>query len=175
MTEEKIKFKLIIFGEGGVGKTSLTHKYLRNIFEEDIKLTIGANFYVKKLKIEGKSVKLRIWDFGGEDQFRKLLPSYAEGADGGIFMFDLTRYLTLKKIDDWLTIFKHGPHHEHSEVPIIMVGSKLDLEKKRSIRARDAMSLAEDRELAGYYETSAKTGQNVEEVFKIIANLMLNK
>ena len=79
-------FKLCIFGDGGVGKTTLVQRYLTKIFNEDLKMTIGADFSIKTFEIEGKKVVVRIWDFAGEERFKVLLPSFAKGADGGIFM-----------------------------------------------------------------------------------------
>lgn len=171
--EQKLAFKVCIFGAGGVGKTTLIRRFLTKIFEDDIKMTIGADFSVKNVEIEGKQVTLRIWDFAGEERFRVLLPSFAKGADGGIFMFDITRYSSLKEINDWLSIFEYFVSETKMKIPIIMVGGKSDLEDKRSIESEDALELSRKLNLQGYFECSAKTGNNVEEIFEHIAKIIL--
>ncbi|MCK4688545.1 MAG: GTP-binding protein, partial [Candidatus Lokiarchaeota archaeon] len=80
-------FKICIFGDGGVGKTTLVKRYMTGVFKGDSTMTIGVDFHVKKLEINGLNVSLQIWDFAGEDRFRFLLPSYVIGASGGIFMY----------------------------------------------------------------------------------------
>jgi len=169
----KIKFKLCLFGDGGVGKTTLTHRFLTRVFNEDLKMTIGADFSVKELEIEGKTVVLRIWDFAGEDRFRVLLPSFAKGADGGIFMFDITRYTSMKNLDDWLSFFKQGTSKTQLQIPLIMVGGKLDLNEKRSVPAEDAIEVSKSHNLQGYIECSSRTGDNVDEVFEFITRKMI--
>ena len=102
---DNIKFKLCIFGDGGVGKTSLTHRYLTRVFNEDLKMTIGTDLSIKDIEIDDQLVRLQIWDFAGEERYKILFPSFVKGAQGGIFMFDLARYNSLKNIDSWLSIF----------------------------------------------------------------------
>lgn len=170
---QKLAFKVCIFGAGGVGKTTLIRRFLTKIFEDDIKMTIGADFSVKNVEIEGKQVTLRIWDFAGEERFRVLLPSFAKGADGGIFMFDITRYSSLREINDWLSIFEYFVSETKMKIPIIMVGGKSDLEDKRSIESEDALELSKKLNLQGYFECSAKTGNNIEEIFDHIAKIIL--
>lgn len=171
--EQKLAFKVCVFGDGGVGKTTLIRRFVTRIFEEDIKMTIGADFSIKNVEVDNKPVTLRIWDFAGEDRFRVLLPAFAKGADGGIFMFDTTRYSTINQIRDWLSIFEYFVAESKTKIPIIMVGGKIDLEDKRSVKSEDAMGLSSSLELKGYFECSSKTGNNVEEVFEFIAKKMI--
>jgi len=173
MTDREGAFKLCIFGDGGVGKTTLVNRYLTSVFDETLKMTIGADFYVKDLEIDGKKVVNRIWDFGGEQRFKVLLPSFAKGADGGIFMYDITRYTSIKNIDDWLSIFEKNTRDKQINIPIIMVGGKLDLQEKRSVETDDAIELSEKHNLQGYYECSSKTGENVEDIFESITRKMM--
>ncbi len=173
MTDREGAFKLCIFGDGGVGKTTLVNRYLTKVFDEDIKMTVGADFYVKDLEVDGKKVVIRIWDFGGEQRFKVLLPSFAKGADGGIFMYDITRYTSVKNIDDWLSIFEKNVREKQIQIPIIMVGGKIDLQEKRSVETEDAVELSEKHNLQGYFECSSKTGDRVEDIFESITRKMM--
>lgn len=166
-------FKLCIFGDGGVGKTTLIQRYLTKLFNQDLKMTIGADFSIKKFEIEGKKVVVRIWDFAGEERFKVLLPSFAKGADGGIFMYDLSRYTSIKNLDDWLSIFERNVRDKQIKIPIIMVGGKLDLEDNRSVETAEAIELSNTHNLQGIYECSSKTGVNVEEIFELITRKMM--
>jgi Ras-related protein Rab-18 len=143
------------------------------VFDEDIKMTVGADFYVKDLEVDGKKVVIRIWDFGGEQRFKVLLPSFAKGADGGIFMYDITRYTSVKNIDDWLSIFEKNVREKQIQIPIIMVGGKIDLQEKRSVETEDAVELSEKHNLQGYFECSSKTGDRVEDIFESITRKMM--
>jgi len=162
-------FKVCIFGDGGVGKTSLVKRYLTGLFIGDSGMTLGVDFHMKKLEFHGKRVSLQIWDFAGEDRFRFLLPGYVKGASGGIFMFDITRRSSLRNFGDWLEIFKGGTGDMKMDVPIIMIGGKLDLHDKRSVFSKDAVDLAKKHEILDYIECSAKTGENVELIFYKLA------
>jgi len=173
MIDREGAFKLCIFGDGGVGKTTLVNRYLTKVFDEDIKMTVGADFYVKDLEVDGKKIVIRIWDFGGEQRFKVLLPSFAKGADGGIFMYDITRYTSVKNIDDWLSIFEKNVREKQIQIPIIMVGGKLDLQEKRSVETEDAVELSEKHNLQGYFECSSKTGDRVEDIFDSITRKMM--
>ncbi|MHA2289180.1 MAG: Rab family GTPase [Promethearchaeota archaeon] len=175
-TEADAMFKVCFFGDGGVGKTTLIGRYLTGIFKSDNTLTIGVDFHVKKIKVGDKLVSLQIWDFAGESRFRFLLPSYVLGASGGIFMYDITRYSSLKNFNDWIGIFKKGfAGAQDNQLPVLMVGSKLDLSYKRAVSSKEAFDLAKAQNLFGYIECSSKDGRNVEDIFTEIAKLMLSR
>jgi len=162
-------FKIVLFGDGGCGKTTLTQRFLTNLFTPDQKMTIGVDFEVKNLEINEKKVKLQIWDFGGEERFRFLLPTYVRGAAGGFFMYDITNYSSLAHIDDWLLVIKKEITHEF---PIIVVGGKADL-LDREVSSEEGINIAKSRDLNGFIECSAKTGQNVEATFNGLTRIML--
>ena len=141
--ETEATYKICIFGEGGVGKTTFTRRYLTGIFDDATKMTIGAAIHVHYVTIEGIRVALQIWDFGGEDQFKFMLPVYAHGSSGAIFMFDVSRYVTLQKSHEWISSFNEGIGTYESNVPILMAGSKIDL-ADRVISAEEAMETTKE-------------------------------
>ena len=167
------KFKICIFGDGGVGKTSLVNRFLTGVFQDNYKITIGADFFVKRVNINGSAVTLQIWDFAGEDRFKFILPSYIAGSSGCIFMFDITRYSSIRNLSDWIEVFNKGSKNYDKKIPLIMVGGKLDLDTKRSVESEQAIELAERNDFNDYIECSSKTGENVEEIFKRITKIML--
>ncbi|MFW9898010.1 MAG: Rab family GTPase [Candidatus Thorarchaeota archaeon] len=168
-------FKLCIFGDGGVGKTTLVNKYLSGVFEGNLGITIGLDFHVKTVEVNGFKVKLQIWDFAGEERFRFLLPSYLRGASGGIFMYDITRYSSLKNLNEWLTALNEGAPAEEKQIPILLVGGKTDLDHRRAVKSNEGFEMTKKNKLCGFFECSAKTGENVDKIFKEITRIMLEK
>ena len=166
-------FKIVIFGDASCGKTTLTQRFLTNLFVSDSKMTIGVDFEVKSLTVDKKKVKLQIWDFGGEERFRFLRPTYVRGARGGIFMYDITNYSSIAHIDDWLTVIKKEIRKE-DVFPIIVVGGKADLSDSREVAASEGIKIARTRGVDGFIECSSKSGENVEESFEALTRLMLN-
>ncbi len=162
-------FKLLIIGDGAVGKTSLTQRYLMGLFSDNTKLTVGADFYTKRVVMGATSVLLQIWDFGGEERFRALLPGYCNGAMGAIFLFDLTRPDTLYHLDEWLEVVNTRARG----IPILAAGTKADLAEKRAVSREAAEDYTRARGAVHYLEVSAKTGLNVERAFELIAMNML--
>jgi len=167
-------FKIIIFGDAGCGKTTLTQRFLTNLFVSDQTMTIGVDFEVKSLSVDEKKVKLQIWDFGGEERFRFLLPTYVRGARGGLFLYDITNYSSIAHIDDWLSVIKKEIRADDL-FPIIVVGGKVDLVENREVSSADGIKIARSRNVNGFIETSSKTGENVEKTFEALTKLMLEK
>jgi small GTP-binding protein len=167
-------YKVVIFGDAGTGKTTLTQRFLTNLFKSDSKMTIGVDFEVKSLEITEKKVKLQIWDFGGEERFRFLLPTYVRGANGALFMYDVTNYSSLAHIDDWLIVVRKEIRVE-DQFPIIVVGGKADLIEDREVSGEEGINIARSRGVDGFIECSSKTGENVEETFKALTQLMMQK
>ncbi len=168
------RFKICIFGDGGVGKTTLVTRYLTGVFDADIPITLGMKFFVKKLEIIEKKCSLQIWDFAGELEFRELLPSSVIGSSGGIFMFDITRYSSIKNLKDYITIFKENNNNPET-IPILLIGGKLDLENKRAISKVDSQDLAKQYGFSDFIECSSKTGENVNKIFITLTQMILEK
>lgn len=163
-------YKIVIFGDAGTGKTTLTQRYMTNLFKSDSKMTIGVEFEVKSLELDDKKIKLQIWDFGGEERFRFILPTYVRGAAGGIFMYDITNYSSLAHIDDWLLVIQK---EMNTLFPIIVVGGKADLAVEREVTGEEGIKMAKSRDVAAFIECSAKSGENVETTFEALTRLMM--
>ena len=171
MTDYDFTYKLMMLGDASVGKTSLTIRYISGFFLEDLKLTIGVDFYSKTTFFQDKKVKLQIWDFGGEERFRFLLHQYCKGANAAFFLYDITNRLSLDHLPDWTQIIR-----EHAgDIPIMLIGSKLDLEEYRAVPREEGILAAKKYNLSSFVELSSKTGQNVMEAFTVITEILFDK
>lgn len=160
-----------MLGDASVGKTSLTIRYISGSFLSDLKLTIGVDFYSKTTNFKGKKVKLQIWDFGGEKRFRFLLPQYCKGANAAFFLYDITNKISLEHLPDWTQLIR-----EHAgDIPIMLIGAKVDLEEYRVISREDGIEAAKKYNLASFVELSSKTGKNVEKAFDVITEILFEK
>lgn len=171
MTDYDYTFKIMMLGDASVGKTSLTMRYISGFFMEDLKLTIGVDFYSKTTSFKNKKVKLQIWDFGGEERFRFLLSQYSKGANGAFFLYDITNQTSLDHLPDWTQVIR-----EHAgDIPIMLIGSKVDLNEFRAVIRDDGILAAKKYNLASFVELSSKTGENVEKAFNVITEILFEK
>ena len=160
-----------MLGDASVGKTSLTMRYISGFFMEDLKLTIGVDFYSKTTGFRDKKVKLQIWDFGGEERFRFLLSQYSKGANGAFFLYDITNQTSLDHLPDWTQVIR-----EHAgDIPIMLIGSKVDLDEFRAVTRDDGILAAKKYNLASFVELSSKTGENVEKAFNVMTEILFEK
>lgn len=168
-------YKVIFLGDRGVGKKTLTSRSLTNLFKSDEKMTLGVNFEVKSMEIDGKKIKLQVWLFEDKERFRFLLPTYTRAADGALFIYDVTNYSSLTHIDDWLSVVRKQMKSEQNKFPIVVVGNKADLEDARVVSGEEGIEFAKSKGVDGFIECSAKTGENVEEVFDALTRLMMQR
>jgi small GTP-binding protein len=164
-------FKIVIFGDAGCGKTTLTKRFISNLFIADSHMTIGIDFETTSLKVDERNVKLMMWDFGGEERFRFILPKYVIGAMGGIMMYDITNYSSLSHVADWLDIIKEA----NEDFPIILLGGKSDLDVIREIEVSEGKKVAKTMGFNDFLECSSKTGENVDESFELLTRVMIER
>jgi small GTP-binding protein len=168
MTDYDYTFKLMMLGDASVGKTSLTLRYISGFFMEDLKLTIGVDFYSKTTLFNEKKVKLQMWDFGGEERFRFLLSQYCKGANGAFFLYDITNVRSIEHLPEWTQIVRENA----GDIPIMLIGSKKDLEEFRTVPREDGILAAKKYNLSSFIELSSKTGDNVERAFKVMTETL---
>lgn len=172
VTSEMVKYdaKIVLLGEGAVGKTSLVHRYVQDTFSIDYKLTIGSNFLLKKVELDQKiRVLLQIWDLSGQDVFRTVRAQYYLFSRGAILVFDLTRRSTFQKLERWYSDLKE----KTGVIPLMLFGNKSDLEDQVQVDRQQAEEMAR-RFNATYVETSALTGDGVEDSFTELARKIVD-
>jgi small GTP-binding protein len=172
ITSYDYTFKILLLGDASVGKTSFTKRYCYNLFNPSERLTIGVDFHVKTIDLHGNKLKLQIWDVGGEERFRFLLPTYCLGANAAFLLYDVTRSQTLDNISEWTNIV----NQKSGDIPIMLVGAKIDLEDDQREVPRDhGIEVAEKNYMASFGEISSKTGKNVNKTFEVLTELTLEK
>jgi Ras-related protein Rab-1A len=165
-------FKLILGGDGAVGKTSLVHRFVEDTFAKDYKSTIGTSIMKKECNFKelGSAVRFVIWDLAGQSQFKRVRQSYLANAEAGILVYDVTNRQSYENIANWHDEIKEASPN----ISLILVGNKIDLKDERKIKLQEGNELAEGLSLS-YIETSAKTGENINDAFKMLALLMIKK
>ncbi len=129
---------------------------------------------IKNLTINSFKIALQIWILGAELSFKFIFSSFTRGAAGGIFMYDITKYSSLRNLENWLIAFKQSLSNDKKKIPILMVGGKLDLHKERMISQRSAKKISKKYKFFKYLECSSKTGENVEKIFKFLTRAIMN-
>lgn len=162
-------FKVVLLGEGCVGKTSLVLRYCENKFNDKHITTLQASFLTKKLNITGKRVNLAIWDTAGQERFHALGPIYYRDSNGAILVYDITDEDSFQKVKNWV---KELRKMLGNEICLSIVGNKIDLDKDRHVSVEEAESYAESVG-AKHYHTSAKLNKGIEELFLDLCKRMM--
>jgi len=157
-------FKIVLIGDSGVGKSNILSRFTRNEFCLESKSTIGVEFATRTLQIEGKTIKAQIWDTAGKERYRAITSAYYRGAVGALLVYDITKKQTFENIQRWLRELRD---HADSNIVIMMVGNKSDLNHLRSVAEEDGQALAEKEGLS-FLETSALEALNVEKAFQTV-------
>ena len=161
-------FKVVAIGDGGVGKTSIAMRYVYDKFDPKYKATIGVAYAVKKLVSGDNKITLSILDTGGQEMFDYIRPFYYKGASGGLIVYDVTRKTSFDNLDRWF----NNLYSQCGEIPVILVGNKTDLIDERVVSTEEGTDYASQKGVT-FYETSAKTGENVFDVMKELAKVIL--
>ncbi|KJE92015.1 small GTP-binding protein Rab4 [Capsaspora owczarzaki ATCC 30864] len=164
-------FKFLVIGNAGVGKSCVLHSFLEGKFKQESSHTIGVEFGSKIAKLGGKTVKLQIWDTAGQERFRSVTRSYYRGAAGALLVYDITNRESYNALANWLT---DARTLASPDIVIILVGNKKDLEDDREVTFLEASRFAQENDIL-FLETSALTGENVDEVFMKCGRNILSK
>ncbi|TPX43900.1 hypothetical protein SeLEV6574_g04815 [Synchytrium endobioticum] len=164
-------FKFVIVGHSGSGKSALLQRFVTQKFKAGSSHTVGIEFGSKVIRVGHKSIKLQIWDSAGQERFRAVTRSYWRGAAGCLLVYDITNRESFDALAIWLD---DATSLASPNVAIILVGAKADMEEYRVISAMEANTFAQEHGLA-FIETSALSGDNVEEVFMKGARSILHR
>ena len=164
-----LSFKIIVIGDSGVGKSSLTTQATKNLFEDSYNATIGFEFFSFNIKLFGKTVKLQIWDTCGEELYRSLITNFYRNSSLAIIVYTVTDRNTFENIDLWN---KELRTHSNPNVKIFLIGNKIDLEDDRKIKTEEGQKYAEQYKIDKFFEASAKTGFNAKNIFIEAAKLL---
>jgi len=164
MTGRGRSCKVVFLGDTSVGKSCLAVRFVRNDFFEFQEPTIGAAFLAKKITLNDTDYKLEIWDTAGQERYRSLAPMYYRGAKAAVIVYDITNEDTFTGARSWIKELKT----KAPDCIILLVGNKVDLAENRKVNTDMVEEFVQNHCLI-YMETSAKTGENVENIFKTIA------
>lgn len=164
-------FKVLLLGDDNVEKASFMKRCSYNIFNPSERLTIGVEFYVKTIESHGKKIELQIWDIGGDERFRFLLPTYCLGANAALLVHDVSNPHNLDHISEWTNIIRQ----QGGFIPIGLVSMSIHEEIDRSTMREVMLNLIKRFELNFYVEASANTEQNLEKIFQILIDNLLKK
>lgn len=160
-------FKIVIAGNGLVGKSSLLHRYVAGKFNRSYSVTIGADFASREVDMGDETIRLVIWDLAGQRRFQVVRDGFYRGAKAVILVFDITNQVSWKDLPLWEDeISQRVP-----KAQIVIVGNKTDLEHERAISHKAAHRWAKQRRY-GYVETSCATGAGVDDLFVGVAHLV---
>ena len=170
-SEPAMTFKILTIGESGVGKTCVLRRFVENKFSKNHLATIGIDFKTKTLNIYNQEIKLKIWDTAGQERFRNITTQYYKGADGIVLVYDVTEESSYDKIRDWMEQILSNTTQD--EIGLVLLGNKCDM-NPRTVTVEMGNKMAEELKIS-YFETSALTGQGINEAFEKLTKDIMKK
>jgi Ras and EF-hand domain-containing protein len=164
-------FKVVFVGDSGVGKSSFIHRFCSNQFRPKFQATIGVDFQVKNIRVDGHVIALQLWDTAGQERFRSITKQYFRKADGVLVMYDVTSEMTFRSVRNWMASVKEGTD---DDTVIVLIANKMDLVDDvtpQVVTDKDGRRLA-DEFGALFFEASAKSALNVCEAMEAMSRLL---
>ncbi|KAL1526585.1 hypothetical protein AB1Y20_015291 [Prymnesium parvum] len=167
---EQLQFKVILLGDGAVGKTSIAMRFTEDHFAKQYKQTIGVDFFIKRLVLPGEvHAALQIWDIGGQTIGGKMIGNYIYGADAVLLCYDITNYESFQNLEDWYRLVQRTFQGVGDTMPrVTLIGNKTDLNHMRMVKVEKHNLFADENDMYSCF-MSAKTGDNVDQCFFRVA------
>ena len=173
MSDDENVLKLVILGEGRVGKTSILLQYFQNKFNEGQVSTVNPAFYEKTVKSNGKNIQLKFWDTAGQEQFNAISALYYQNAVGALIVYDVSIFETFNKVKQWVKTLQEAVG---KDIIFVIAGNKFDLSNREELDKRTSEINAYcAKENCKHFYTSAKTRFQVDEAFDSLIKSVLNK
>ena len=167
----KYILKILVAGDGAVGKTTLLYRYVQGFFKDTRQMTIGIDFHVKNMELGKDSFQLLLNDFAGQERFRFMLDQWISGAQGALVLFDITSMTSFNNLEQWIPLVRR----KRDDLPILLVASKCDLDDFAAVSDEEAELACEKYNLQGYVRTSSKLDFNVNYLFELLILTILKK
>ncbi len=164
-TETDLVYKILLLGDSEVGKSCFLMRYADDVFVDNYITTIGLDYKLKYITLDsGETIKVQLWDTAGQDRYRTIAKNYYKGSHGILLLYDITKVNSFENIREWI---KDIREEVYEKTIIFLIGNKNDKVNERAISTEQGQKLAEEYNLP-FFEASAKSGQNVNEIFKTL-------
>ena len=164
-TETDLVYKILLLGDSEVGKSCFLMRYADNVFVDNYITTIGLDYKLKYVQLDsGQVIKVQLWDTAGQDRYRTIAKNYYKGSHGILLLYDVTKTSSFENIREWI---KDIREEVYEKAIIFLIGNKIDKKDQIKIKTEDAEKLAEEFNIP-FFEASAKSGENVDEIFKAL-------
>ena len=167
-----VKCQLLIIGDSTVGKTSILSCFANGTFNSNYLATVGLENFTKDEIIDDKPIRIKIWDTAGQERYKSLTKGFFRNAEGVMLVYDVTNSETYENLKFWLQSIKNNISSDMGDLPIIIIGNKIDLEE-REVQFKEAEKFWKEQGYQ-YFETSAKTGENIDNTIKTLVKMVVN-
>ena len=166
------KCQLLIIGDSTVGKTSILTQFVDGTFDSNYLATVGLDNFTKDEIIDDKTIRVKIWDTAGQERYKSLTKNFFRNAEGVMLVYDVTNLETFENLKFWLQSIKNNMTSDICEIPLIVIGNKIDIDE-REVKTEEASNFCKEQGYS-YFETSAKTGENIDKTIKFLVKKVID-
>ena len=167
-----LSFKIIVIGDPGVGKSCLSSRAIKDVFNSEYTATIGFEFLTLNAKIEDKNIQLKIWDTCGQETYKSLITNFYRNSSLAMLVYSIDDKKSFTNLNKWL---KEIRIQSNPDIKIVLIGNKADLEAKRAVSFEEAQKFKEENEILFFMEASAKSGINAKKIFNEAAKILYDE